>query len=66
MYTKLQYNGKKTDKINNQKQLDEELKKALNLGFDTVKHIDFYRQPNGLFMGKTKEVFYKNGNWINK
>ena len=66
MYTKLQYNGNKTEKITSQKDLTKELHKALDEGFDTVKQIDFYRQPNGLFMGKSKEVFYKNGSWITK
>lgn len=66
MYTKLEYNKNRTEKINSEKELKEALEKALNLGFDTVKRIDFYRQPNGLFMGRSKEIFYKKGSWRTK
>lgn len=65
-YTKLQYNGIKTNKITNQSELTEELNKALDAGFDTVKKIEFNRQLNGAFSGRAVEMFYKKGSWRTK
>jgi hypothetical protein len=64
-YTRVQYNDYKSEKLTTLTNLENELENALDNGFDDVFVTSYQRQPNGLYAGRKKRYYFKNGKWKN-